>query len=152
MGPFRERLTVMHSNFAEIDALHVASGLRPADGFLADLGLSSMQLDDPSRGFSFSSPGPLDMPMDPESPVSPEDIVNHGSEPELADLIYKCRKERHSRRIARALMKARPIRTTPALARGSTSPPGRAFTIFIRHRYREFQMESLCDSRLKSER
>ena len=59
---------------------------------------------------------PLDMPMDPESPVSPEDIVNHGSEAELSDLIYKWRKERHSHRMARALMKARPIRTTTEMA------------------------------------
>ena len=116
LRPFGERLIAMHGNFAEIDALHAASGLPPADGMIADLGLSSMQLGDPSRGFSFSSSGPLDMRMDPESAVTAEEIVNHGSERELADLIYKFGEERHSRRIARALMKARPIRTTTELA------------------------------------
>jgi 16S rRNA (cytosine1402-N4)-methyltransferase len=106
----------MHGNFSQIDALHQASGLPPADGLLADLGLSSMQLDDPSRGFSFNSSGPLDMRMDPQSDLTAEDFVNHGSERELADLIYKFAEERHSRRIARAIMKARPIRSTTELA------------------------------------
>ena len=113
---FGERLIAMHGNFAQIDALHQASGLPPADGMLADLGLSSMQLDDASRGFSFSSSGPLDMRMDPQSDLTAEDFVNHGSERELADLIFKFGEERHSRRIARALMKARPIRSTTELA------------------------------------
>lgn len=116
LRPFGERLIAMHGNFAEIDALHQASGLPPADGLLADLGLSSMQLEDASRGFSFSSSGPLDMRMDPANEITAEDIVNHGSERELADLIYKFGEERHSRRIARAIMKARPIRSTTELA------------------------------------
>ena len=113
---FGERLIAMHGNFAEIDALHAASGLPPADGVVADLGLSSMQLEDASRGFSFSLPGPLDMRMDPQSETTAEAIVNYGSERDLADLIYRLGEERHSRRIARALMKARPIRTTTELA------------------------------------
>ena len=113
---FGERLIAMHGNFAQIDTLHAASGMSPADGILADLGLSSMQLDDASRGFGFTRPGPLDMRMDPQSEVTAESIVNHGSERELADLIYKFGEERHSRRIARALMKARPIRSTTELA------------------------------------
>ncbi len=116
LSGFGERLIVMHGNFAQIDALHAASGFPPADGVIADLGLSSMQLDDASRGFSFSAPGPLDMRMDPQSETTAEDIVNRGSERELADLISKFGEERHSRRIARALMKARPIRSTTELA------------------------------------
>jgi 16S rRNA (cytosine1402-N4)-methyltransferase len=116
LRPFGEKLITMHGNFAQIDALHQASGLPPADGMLADLGLSSMQLDDASRGFSFSSSGPLDMRMDPQSDLTAEDFVNHGTERELADLIYKFAEERHSRRIARAIMKARPIRSTTELA------------------------------------
>jgi len=116
LRPFAERLIAMHGNFAEIDALHAASGLPPADGVMADLGVSSMQLEDASRGFSFSLPGPLDMRMDPRSEMTAEAIVNTSSERDLADLIYRLGEERHSRRIARALMKARPIRSTTELA------------------------------------
>lgn len=116
LRPFGEKFIAMHGNFSQIDALHQASGLPPADGLLADLGLSSMQLDQADRGFSFSAPGPLDMRMDPTSETTAEDIVNHGTERELADLIYKFAEERHSRRIARAIMKARPIRSTTELA------------------------------------
>ncbi len=113
---FGEKLIAMHGNFAEIDSLHAASGLPPADGVIADLGLSSMQLEDPARGFSFSLPGPLDMRMDPRSPTTAEEIINHHSERDLAELIFKLGEERHSRRIARALVKARPIRSTTELA------------------------------------
>jgi len=118
---------LMQGNFAEIDALHAASGLAPADGMLADLGLSSMQLEDASRGFSFSLPGPLDMRMDPQSETTAEAIVNHSSERDLADLIYKFGEERHSRRIAREIVKARPIRSTTELAQVVTRAiPSRA--------------------------
>jgi 16S rRNA (cytosine1402-N4)-methyltransferase len=124
---YGERLTLMQGNFAEIDRMHAASGLPPAEGILADLGLSSLQLEDASRGFSFALTGPLDMRMDPSSGVPAEAIVNHASERELADLIFKFGEERHSRRIARAIMKARPIRTTTQLAQVVTRAiPSRA--------------------------
>jgi 16S rRNA (cytosine1402-N4)-methyltransferase len=113
---FEEKVILVHGNFAEIDRLHQASGLPPADGVVADLGVSSMQLDNAARGFSFSQPGPLDMRMDPTSGLTAEEIVNRASERELADLIFKFGEERHSRRIARAIVKARPIRTTTELA------------------------------------
>jgi len=124
---FGEKLIVQQGNFAEIDALHTASGLPPADGMLADLGLSSMQLEDATRGFSFSLPGPLDMRMDPTTEKTAEAIVNYSSERDLANLIYELGEERHSRRIARALMKARPIRSTTELAQVVTRAiPSRA--------------------------
>jgi len=124
---FEERLIVQQGNFAEIDVLHASSGLPPADGLLADLGVSSSQLDDPQRGFSFSLPGPLDMRMDPAITVSAREIVNRTSERDLADLIFKLGEERHSRRIARAIVKARPIRTTTELAQVVTRAiPSRA--------------------------
>jgi len=122
-----EKLIVQEGNFAEIDALHAASGLGPADGLLADLGLSSMQLEDASRGFSFSLPGPLDMRMDPRRETTAEVIVNRSSARDLANLIFKLGEERHSRSIARAIVKARPIRTTTELAQVVTRAiPSRA--------------------------
>ena len=75
-----------------------------------------MQLEDPSRGFSFNLPGPLDMRMDPETGETAAQLVNRMRERELADLIFKFGEERHSRRIARAIVRARPIRTTTELA------------------------------------
>ena len=86
---FGERLVLMKGNFVEIDKLHAESGLPPADGLLADLGMSSLQLEDPSRGFSFSLPGPLDMRMDPETAETAAQLVNRMREQELADLIFK---------------------------------------------------------------
>lgn len=124
---FEEKLIVREGNFAEVDALHAASGLPPADGLLADLGLSSLQLEDASRGFSFNLPGPLDMRMDPHAEATAAEIVNRTRERDLADLIFKLGEERHSRRIARAIVKARPIRTTTELAQVVTRAiPSRA--------------------------
>ena len=128
LARFGERVTLVHGNFAEIGALHAASGLPPADGLLADLGLSSLQLADADRGFSFSVEGPLDMRMDPATGTTAADLVNTLSERELADLIFKFGEERQSRRIARALMRSRPIRTSTELAqvvtRAIPSRPG----------------------------
>ncbi|HEV2493462.1 MAG TPA: 16S rRNA (cytosine(1402)-N(4))-methyltransferase RsmH [Terriglobia bacterium] len=127
LAPYREKLVLMHGNFAEIDSLHHITGLPPADGVLADLGMSSLQLEEASRGFSFNLPGPLDMRMDPETETTASDLVNYLHEQELADLIFKLAEERHSRRIARAIMKARPIRTTTELAQVVTRAiPSRA--------------------------
>lgn len=128
LAPFGEKVTLVHGNFAAIDHLHAASGLPPARGVMADLGLSSMQLADASRGFSFSLEGPLDMRMDPATDTTAADLVNYLGERELADLIFKFGEERQSRRIARAIMRARPIRTSTELAqvvtRAIPSRPG----------------------------
>jgi 16S rRNA (cytosine1402-N4)-methyltransferase len=115
LGGHGGKLTLMEGNFAEIRALHASSGFPPVDGVLADLGLSSMQIEDAGRGFSFSLPGPLDMRMG-GGELTAGEIVNRMSERELADLIFKFGEERHSRRIARAIVKARPIRSTTELA------------------------------------
>ena len=86
------------------------------DGILADLGVSSLQFSDPARGFSFQAEGPLDMRMNPHSELTAEQVVNQFDERELADLIYEFGEERRSRRIARAIVRSRPIRTTAQLA------------------------------------
>ena len=87
------------------------------DGLLADFGVSSLQLDEAHRGFSFRSEGPLDMRMDTRSGETAGQVVNQEDENELADLIYEFGEERRSRRIARAIVRARPISTTAELAR-----------------------------------
>jgi len=96
-----------------------ASRIEPQslDGVLADFGVSSLQLDEAHRGFSFRTDGPLDMRMDARSGETAEQVVNQADENELADLIYEFGEERRSRRIARAIVRARPIQTTAELAR-----------------------------------
>ncbi|MBI2682766.1 MAG: 16S rRNA (cytosine(1402)-N(4))-methyltransferase RsmH [Acidobacteriales bacterium] len=107
------RITLIHASFAEV-AQRVAHG--SADGLIADLGISSMQLADAGRGFSFQAEGPLDMRMDTRSERSADQVVNHMRESDLADVIYEFGEERRSRRIARAIVRARPIRSTKHLA------------------------------------
>ena len=106
-------ITLLRRSFAEI-----AQGEQAAtvDGILADLGVSSLQLDNAARGFSFQAEGPLDMRMDPQSERTAEQVVNHLDERQLADVIYEFGEERRSRRIARAICRSRPIRTTAQLA------------------------------------
>src|SRR5277367_3166966 len=98
---------------------------RSVDGLLADVGVSSMQLDEAHRGFSFQADGNLDMRMNPRQGVTAEQVVNQFGEKELADLIYEFGEERRSRRIARAIVRARPITTTAELARvvSGCAPP-----------------------------
>ncbi len=106
------KVELRHGSFA---GLAEVRGLR-ADGLLADLGVSSLQLGDPARGFSFQAEGPLEMRMNPHSGLTAEQVVNQFDERELADLIYEFGEERRSRRIARAIVRSRPIRTTVQLA------------------------------------
>ena len=107
------RVELVHGSFAEI-----AKGQRPQtiDGILADLGVSSLQLGNAARGFSFQAEGPLDMRMNPQSELTADQVVNHMDERELADVIYEFGEERRSRRIARAIVRSRPIRSTEQLA------------------------------------
>ncbi len=113
------RLTVLHGRFGDLAALLPAYGVRQVDGVAFDLGVSSPQIDDPERGFSFRAAGPLDMRMDPTSGRPVADAVNALPEAELARIIAVYGEERAARRIARAIVRARtagPITTTVALA------------------------------------
>ena len=116
LAEFGEKVSLVHANFSQIGEVFAERGLPPADGVLADLGVSSMQLDLSERGFSFRAAGPLDMRMDRESDLTASDIVNTAGEKELADLLYQLAEERDSRRIARNIVRARPIRDTAHLA------------------------------------
>jgi len=101
-----------HGSFAELSEGLVAKSI---DGLLADLGVSSLQLEDASRGFSFQAEGPLDMRMNPTLGESAEQVVNRMDETSLANVIYEFGEERRSRRIARAIVRARPIKSTKHL-------------------------------------
>jgi 16S rRNA (cytosine1402-N4)-methyltransferase len=108
----RRSITLIHGSFAEVGEHAAPASL---DGVIADLGVSSLQLGDAARGFSFQAEGPLDMRMNPMSGETAEQVVNHIDERELADVIYEFGEERRSRRIARAIVRSRPIRTTQQL-------------------------------------
>jgi 16S rRNA (cytosine1402-N4)-methyltransferase len=113
---YGDRVVLQAANFRQIDAVAPGLGFEEVDGILMDLGLSSRQLGQSSRGFSFSQDGPLDMRFDPGRGRSAADLVNHLPEAELADLFWRFGEERHSRRIARAIVAARPLTTTGQLA------------------------------------
>jgi len=117
---FGTRFQLVQSNFKDLDrVVNEAAPGRDIDGFLADLGVSSLQLDSPERGFSFQHDAPLDMRMDRSSPETAADLISHLGERELADLIFQYGEEPGARRIARAIVKERahnPITTTAQLA------------------------------------
>jgi 16S rRNA (cytosine1402-N4)-methyltransferase len=113
---FGERVTLVQAPFSRIAEVVLELGIPGVDGVLADLGVSSMQLDQAARGFSFREAGPLDMRMDAGDEVTAHEIVNRWSEKEIADLLYREAEEHDSRRIARGIVRARPIRDTAHLA------------------------------------
>jgi 16S rRNA (cytosine1402-N4)-methyltransferase len=114
LGPEMPEVVLHDVEFSQAGDLLEAGSL---DGLLADFGVSSMQFDEAHRGFSFQADGPLEMRMNPRQGVSAEQVVNQAGEKELADLIYEFGEERRSRRIARAIVRARPVTTTAQLAR-----------------------------------
>ena len=119
LAPWRERVTLLRGSFADLDALLQSVGIAEADGMLFDLGVSSPQLDDPSRGFSYLRAAPLDMRMDPDSPLSASVVVNTWTEDELRRILYEYGEERYAPAIARAIVRARearPVETTTELA------------------------------------
>ena len=111
-----ERAVLVQGNFADLHRLAVDHGFSPADGILFDLGVSSLQLETPERGFSFTRSGPLDMRFDINQEQTALEVVNERSEQELADLLRRFGEEWRARRIARAIALARPIKTTGELA------------------------------------
>ena len=106
LAEFGDKVTLVHANFSQIGEVFAERRLPPADGVLADLGVSSMQLDLGERGFSFARARPLDMRMDRDMEETAADIVNTVEEKALADLLYQLGEERDSRRIARTIVRA----------------------------------------------
>jgi 16S rRNA (cytosine1402-N4)-methyltransferase len=118
LAPFGRRVSFAHGNFREIARIAEAEGFSGVNGILMDLGISSMQIQTAERGFAFGLEGPLDMRMDPSTGgTTAAEIVNTWDETSLADLIYAYGEERESRRIAAAIVRARPLATTWDLAR-----------------------------------
>jgi len=116
LARFGETVVIVRESFAAIKEVLAAQGLRQVDGVLFDLGVSSLQLEDRSRGFSFQGAGPLDMRMDRRQARTAADLVNGLRERELADLIRRYGEERWAARVARAIVRSRPLRTTEELA------------------------------------
>jgi 16S rRNA (cytosine1402-N4)-methyltransferase len=116
LAPFIDRVTIVQSSFNTLSTQLPAMGWQNVEGILLDLGISSMQLDNPERGFSFRQDGGLDMRFDQQNPVRAVDLVNTLPEKDLADLIYRFGEERRSRQVARAIIRARPVQTTLHLA------------------------------------
>lgn len=116
LQPFGDRVVLRTTSFRHLQAVALPLGFDQVDGILMDLGLSSRQLDDARRGFSFSHEGLLDMRMNQSQGQSAADLVNRLSEADLADLLWRYGEERYARRIARAIVAARPVTTTGQLA------------------------------------
>ena len=116
LAEFADRVVWAQARFDAMAEIAAEHGFQDAQGVLLDLGVSSLQLGDAERGFSFQEEGPLDMRMGPDAPTTAEEIVNAWPEEELARVIYTYGEERRSRRVARAIVAARPLRTTRELA------------------------------------
>jgi 16S rRNA (cytosine1402-N4)-methyltransferase len=140
LADFHESVQIIHAPYTRLEALARQHGFVPADGVLLDLGFSTLQIDDPARGFAFRFDGPLDMRYNPsgDAPTA-ADLVNTLPEVELADLLWRYGEERHSRRIARAIGRSRPLETTQQLAEVILAEVGRGPDDRIHPATRTFQ-------------
>ena len=128
LAPWLDRVTLVHSNFSELREVLSGAGVSGADGMLFDLGVSSPQLDDASRGFSYMQDAPLDMRMDTAAPLTAYEVVNTWSQEELRRILYEYGEERYAPAIAKAIVRARetaPVQTTLELVEviKSAMPP-----------------------------
>ena len=139
LATFAERVTFVEGNFGQVGGLCRERDFAPVQGILFDLGLSSLQLEEAHRGFSFQREGPLDMRFSPRQELTAADIVNTYREEDLADLLWRYGEERQSRRIARRLIEERPVRTTTQLAKAVEQAVGRRARGAIHPATRTFQ-------------
>ena len=116
LAAYGNAVVLVRGNYADVRAICGEHGFEAVDALLLDLGVSSLQLEQPARGFSFQRGEPLDMRMDPDQELTAADVVNETEERELADIIWRYGEERRSRRIARAIVAHRPMETTGELA------------------------------------
>lgn len=116
LAEFGQRATLIRASYTDLSAQLENIGWQSVDGILLDLGVSSLQLDTPQRGFSFRTDAPLDMRYDPDNPVRAVDLINSLPESDIADILYRYGEERRSRQVARAIVAARPVLTTKQLA------------------------------------
>ena len=128
LAPWLDRVTLVRSNFSELGEILSGAGVSGADGMLFDLGVSSPQLDDASRGFSYMQDAPLDMRMDTAAPLTAYEVVNTWSQEELRRILYEYGEERYAPAIAKAIVRARetaPVQTTLELVEviKSAMPP-----------------------------
>ena len=154
LASFAPRVVFLHSNFRHVAELAGAERFSESDGVLADIGISSMMVEDSSRGFSFMHEGPLDMRMDRTQPLTAADVLNTHSEKDIAGILYNYGEERRSRPIARSIVRARPLETTTELVRaiervtggpryGRIHPATRTFQalrIFVNDELRNLEM------------
>jgi 16S rRNA (cytosine1402-N4)-methyltransferase len=158
---YGSRLELVKANFRDIESIVEEHGFAGLDGILADVGVSSMMLDDPTRGFSFMREGPLDMRMDLDQPLTAADVLNTYGEKEIANILFNYGEERRSRQIASSIVRSRPMSRTTDLTRaiervlggrryGKIHPATRTFQalrIFVNDELRS--LESFLDSSMQ---
>ncbi len=141
-------VTLRHANYTAIRTVVTEAGVEAVDGIVMDLGASSLQLEAPERGFSFTRPGPLDMRMDRSEELTAADLVNELDEDELQRIIWTYGEERWARRIARGIVRRRPLQTTGELAEvAAESIPRRAWPRGIHPATRTFQALRIATNR-----